>query len=115
MGYKTYTKLVDLTTAVTTTKYFDLGDARMFSLQTEYGSITGTFLVKSRVGATAAHDTFTYKTNTNISLTAPADDAGGEIQYYDAGATSFFSITYTHTSGTAALKIGLQVYTNEGG
>ena len=115
MGLKRHRVLVNDTTAATTSVYFDIGDARLFALQTEFGSITGTFTVKERLGENASDTTFSYKTNSNISLTAPADDTGGQVAHFDAGAAQFYELTYTHTSGTAALKIGVTVYTNEGG
>jgi hypothetical protein len=85
-------------------------NADAFALQTEYGSITGTFLVKERIGDAADDTTFSFKTNTDISLTAPADNTGGEVKKYVDAEASHYTITYTHTSGTAALKVGVQIY-----
>jgi hypothetical protein len=90
MGYKVYKELINATTAVTATAWFDIGDARLFALQTEYGSITGAFTVAERLGADITDTTFSYVTNTNISITAPADATGGEVLHYDAGAAQFY-------------------------
>jgi hypothetical protein len=115
MGVKSYNKLLSTAVAATWTGYFDIGDAEKFAIQVQHGSITGTFLIKERLGealtdfGSGTAGTFDYVTNTDISFTAPADDVGNELNHYAAGAAQFYSIKYTHTSGTSSLHVGVAV------
>ena len=115
MSQKEVDIIIDLTTAATTTAYWDMNHSDLMAIQVEHGSITGTFLVKERIGslkgiAGATTEKMTYKTNTNISLTAPADSISAEVVPFCDVAPNHYSITYTHTSGTSYLRVGVITY-----
>ena len=108
---KIHYRLIEQAQAATTTVYFDIGNASLFAIQKDHESVTGTFVVEERLGYDAADATFDYVTNTNIAITAPADDVHNEVLHFSAGAAQFYKVTYTHTSGTGDMNLGVTVFT----
>lgn len=108
---KVHYRLIEQAQAATTTVYFDIGNASTFAIQKDHGSVTGSFVVEERLGRDAADTTFDYVTNTNISITAPADDVHNEVLHYSNAAAQFYKVTYTHTSGTGDMNLGVTVFT----
>jgi hypothetical protein len=92
---------LDLATAATTNgSPLDLRGIAGLSIQTEFGEITGTLTLESR-----NHESLSWVEVDDVTLTNPAGSAGGQLIDIGNARSRYYRVTYTHTSGTGALRV----------
>jgi hypothetical protein len=92
--------IIDLDEADDAEGILDLRSIAGFSLQIDFGDITGDLELHAR-----NHERMPWEEVTDVTITQPAGTAGSQLVEIGNARSRYYRVAYDHTSGTEHLRV----------